>query len=136
LAFDVVEVDGPVFILTVWLKLEFVGLVVDGAVEKFDDFEERSEAVDFEFGDDGGFGGVGFGEDEAFESLLVGHDGDVDGAIDAADIAVEAKFAYDESFLEGLAGNLPGDGEDGDGDGEIEAGAFFADVAGSEVADE
>lgn len=36
----VVEVDGPIFILTIWLKLKFMGLVEDRAVEEFDNFEE------------------------------------------------------------------------------------------------
>ena len=136
LTFDVVKIDGECFVLTIWLNLEFVGLVEDGAVEEFDDFEEGAEAVNFEFGDDGGFGSVGFGNDESLETLLVGHDGDVDGTVDPAEVSVEAELADDQGLVEGLRGDLTGDSEDCDGDREVEAGAFFADVGGGEITDE
>lgn len=66
----------------------------------------------------------------------MGHDGDVDGTINAAEIPVESEFSDDESFAEGLGCDLAGDGEDGDCDGEVESGAFFADIGWGEITDE
>jgi hypothetical protein len=138
LAADIGEVEGEV--------LEFiedlggfnfesggVNAAVAGLVEKVADLEKRFNWIDVDALDDGGFAGVGFGDDEVFNAAFAGSNGDGEHAGDGTECTVEAKLADEEEVVEvaKLEGSIGA--EDADGHGEVEAGALFFDVGGGEV---
>ncbi len=58
------------------------------------------DADDVEVVDDGGFGGVLGGKDEALHALLAGFDGDGQHTLDGPQIAVERQFAHNHVFFQ------------------------------------
>jgi len=62
-----------------------------------------------------------------------GGDGDGEHALDGAEGAIEAEFADENEVGDVFDGERAIGSEDADGDGEIEAGALFFEVGGSEV---
>ena len=102
-------------------------------VEELADFEERGDGIDVDAGDDGGFAGVGGGDDEVLDAGGAGGDGDGEHALDGAEGAVEAELADQDEVGDVFDGESAVGSEDADGDGEIEAGAFFLEVGGGEV---
>ena len=98
-----------------------------------DEGPEGGEADDFDGVDQGGFGRVDVGEDESGEVGGAQGGGDGEDAGDVAEVAVEGQFPEEDGALGDGGGDLPGGHEDADGDGEVVAGAFFAQVGGGEV---
>jgi len=138
LAANVGEVEGEVLEFVKDLSsFDFecggVNTAVGGLVEKVADLEERFNRIDVDAFDDGGFAGVGFGNDEVFDASLAGGDGDGEHAGDGAKGAVEAELTDEEEVVEvtELEGSIGA--EDADGHGKVEAGALFLDVGGGEV---
>ena len=134
LAFDVFKVDFVAALsLEEFLAVEleggdgaFAGEIVVGLVEGGD-----GDNLDA-FGD-GGFGGILGGNEEFFAALVFGFDGDGENAFDGADGAVESQFAHDGVVFFVRKGGVHAVGCDGEGDGEVEGGAFFLEVGGGEV---
>lgn len=91
------------------------------------------DAEDFDAFDHGGFADVGGGDDDFGAAAFAGFDGDREDAGDGADGAGESEFADEAEFFGVTEFNLLGDGDHAEGDGEIEAGAFFFDAGGGEV---
>jgi hypothetical protein len=126
--------------------IELVGEEVEFAVEEADHFGDGADGDDVDAGDDGGFGGIVGGENEAGFLLLAGEHGHGEGTLDGAHAAIEGEFAGDEILfvVEGFA--VGGDGartfedavdeKESEGDGEFEGVAFLAEVGGGEVDDE
>ena len=108
-------------------------LPVRGGVEQLADFEQRGDGIDVDAGDDGGLARVGGGDDEVLDAGGAGGDGDGQHALDGAEGAVEAELADQDEVGDVLDGERAVGSEDADGDGEIEAGAFFLEVGGGEV---
>ena len=104
-----------------------------GGVEQLADFEEGVDGIDVDAFDDGGFARVGGGDEEVADAGGARGDGDGQHAVDCAQAAVEAELADQEEVGDvfGVQGAVCT--EDGDGDREVEAGAFFLDVGGGEV---
>jgi hypothetical protein len=96
-------------------------------------FVEGFEAVDFEIGDHGGFAGVFGGEEEAFSAGRFCSEGDGEGSFDRAKGSIEGEFPDDHEvtglweFFFLLAS------DHGEGDREIEGGAFFSEIGRGEV---
>ena len=105
----------------------------DGGVEQLEHIEERGDGIDVDAFDDGGFGGVGGGQDEVGDAFFAGQDGDGQHAGDGAHAAVEAELADQEKAAEVVDAQRAVSAEDADGDGQIEAGAFFFEIGGREV---
>lgn len=135
LTFDFVEVDVKVFVVRKEFSpcVDFGGFDGDFAAEEVDDFGDVVGSKDVEVGYDGGFLGVGFGEDDAFVAFFLGEDGDGEGAFDGFERAVERHFAHHHVVTEAVGGYVFSGCEDGDGDGEVVGCAFFADVGGRHV---
>ena len=117
----------------VGMAVKFVRFERELFVEERDGLGEGADGVDFDAFDDGGFACVFKGEDDAAKFFLLGEHGEGKGAFYFAELAVEGEFAGDEEVfvnigVDGIAG-----AEQADGDGEIEGGAFFFDIGGSEV---
>ena len=104
-----------------------------GGVEELADFKERFDGVDVDAFDDGGLARVGGGDDEVPDAGGAGGDGDGQHALHGAEGAVEAEFADEDEVGDVLDGEAAVGAEDADGDGEVEAGAFFFEVGGGEV---
>lgn len=137
LAADVgeIEVGGELGGL-VGVAVEFVGFEGELVVEEGDGLGEGGNGVDLDALDDGGLAGVVGGEDDAFEVLLFGEQGEGEGAFDFSDAAVEGEFAGDEEVLVAVGLDEVGAAEDADGHGEVEAGGVLFDVGGGEVDEE
>jgi hypothetical protein len=138
LAADVGEVEGEVLELVEDLGgFDFesgdVNAAVAGLIEEVADLEEGVDGIDVDAIDDGGFAGIGFGDDEVFDAALAGGYGDGEHAGDGAEGAVEAEFTDEEEVVEVAELECSVGTEDADGHGEVEAGAFFLDVGGGEV---
>src|SRR5216110_1635765 len=88
--------------------VEVEGEEVELAVEEADHFGEVADGDDVDAGDDGGFGGVVGGEDDAGFFVLAGEHGHGECAFDGADAAVEGEFAGDEVFFVVHAGDFAG----------------------------
>ncbi len=109
------------------------GWDVEFAFEEEDGFLEVGGADDVDAADDAGFGGAAFGDDEAGAATGAGFEGDGEDAADGAEFAIEGEFADHGGGGEGVDGEAGAVGDEGDGDGEVEAGAFFFEVGGGEI---
>ena len=96
---------------------------------------EVGDGDDFDAFGDGGFGCVLGGDEDFFAAAIFGFDGDGEDAFDGADGAVEGELADDGEVVFVGKGGLHAVGGDGEGDGEVEGGAFFLEIGGSEVDD-
>ena len=65
--------------------------------------------------------------------LFAREDGDGQHAGDGAHAAVEAQFADEQEAIDVVDAQCAVGAEDADGDGKVEAGAFFLEVGGSEI---
>jgi hypothetical protein len=138
LAANVGEVEGEMLELVKDLSgFDFEGgclnAAVAGLVEQVADLEEGLDGIDVDALDDGGFAGVGFGDDEVFDAALAGGDGDGQHAGNGAEGAVEAELADEEEVGEVAELERAVSAENADRHGEVEAGAFFFNVGGGEV---
>jgi hypothetical protein len=138
LAADIVKVDGELLKLSEeLLGDDGVGFALDDAdnrgVEQIEHIEERGDRIDVDALDNRGFSGVGGGQDQVGNSLFAGQDGHGQHAGDGADAAVEAELADHEKAAEVGGPQGAVSSKNADGDGKIEAGAFFLDVGRGEV---
>ena len=101
--------------------------------ERIADLKERIDGVDVNALDDGGFAGVGFGNDEVFDAAFTGGDGDGQHAGDGTEGAVEAELADEKKVGEVAELERAVSAKDAHGHGQVEAGAFFFNVGGGEV---
>jgi hypothetical protein len=106
---------------------------VGGGVEELAYFEERGDRIDVDAGDDGGLARVGSGNDEVVDTGGTGRDGDREHALNSTEGAVKAEFTYENEVRDVLDGEGAVRTKDADGDGEIEAGALFFEVGGSQI---
>jgi hypothetical protein len=110
-----------------------VDAAVGGLVEEVANLEEGFAGINVDAFDDGGFAGVGFGDDEVFNAALAGGDGDGEHAGNGAEGAIEAQLADEKEVAEVVELECSIGAEDADGHGKVEAGALFFDVSGGEV---
>ena len=77
--------------------------------------------------------GVEFGHDQAGDLVAAGLDGDGKGSADATNAAVEREFADEKAVGNFFLVQATVGAENAQGHGQIEAGAFLADVGGGEI---
>ena len=104
-----------------------------GRIDQVGGLREGFDGEDADAFDDGGFFGIGFGDDDVFDSLFAGGDGSGESAAHGAHAAVERELAEKNVIGEGLAEKCALAAEEAEGDGQIESGALFAHVRGSKV---
>ena len=102
-------------------------------VHEVNHVEQRAHGIDIQAGDHGGFLGVGFGNDHAGDFLSASFDGDGESATNAAHAAVERKFSDEKAVGHFFFGEAAVGSDDAKSHGQVESGAFFLDVGGSEV---
>lgn len=138
LTFHLVEIIGEGVLLCVELLsgVDKSGLKLMLPVEVGDDVVEVSDAINGEVVHHCGFTGIVFGHEKCLVAEFSGFDGDGQDAFDGQDVAVQPEFP-DEHVLVGLwDGEEMVGQEDCDGNGEVEACPFLADVGRGEVDDE
>ena len=106
------------------------------AEEQGDGLGQAADAVDVDVVDDGGLGGVGFGDYEALQAHLAGLDGHGEDSADAEDVAAQGQLADGHDALHGVGGDDACGREDAQQHGEVVAGAPLADGGGGEVDDD
>lgn len=118
----------------------FAGIDLDGrdgriARQHVDGFAQVFHAIHRKIADDGGFAGIGFGQDKTFVFFVTGQYGHGQGTFDGPQAAVQRQFAHDKKLVEALRRNDAGPRQHTDGNGEVEGGALFAQIGGREVDD-
>ena len=91
------------------------------------EFCQRFDGVNFEVGNQGGFGGVGFGDEHPAVSVGAGGGSHWQNAAGVAHDAIEREFADDERAFDGRGGQRAGKHDDAQGDGQVISRAFLAD---------
>ncbi len=104
-----------------------------GRVDQVGGLREGLDGEDTNAFYDGGFFGVGFGDDDVFDSLFTGGDGGGKSAAHGTHAAIQRELAEKNIIGEGLAEKCALAAEEAEGDGQIESGALFAHVCGSKV---
>src|SRR5271157_4212790 len=138
LAAHVLEVQGEVLQLAEQgLSGDAIGLALNDAhdhgVEQLQHVEQRGGGKDVDALDDGGFGGVGSGQNQVGNAFFAGHNGHRQHSRNRAHAAVKAQFADQEKAAQVGRGQCAISAQDADGDGQIEAGAFLFQVGGGQV---
>jgi hypothetical protein len=134
LAFDLGKIYFVIGdVLKEFFNVHFGGRDFDFAFEERSGFAQVLDGNDAQTFHDGRFSGVIGGDEEAGLAIGAGAKGDRQDAFDGTDGSGKGEFANHGKVVELVGLDLFAGGEDADGDGEIEAGAFFFDVGGSEV---
>jgi hypothetical protein len=140
------EAAFRVFLAAHVLKIEIVGAEfreefgelagdrfdVEAARENTYGIGERVEAENIDAFDDGGFAGVGHGDEKPFDAELLGRHGAGQGPFDGPHAAIESELADDGAFLDLLGGESPHGDEHAQGDRQIETAGVFTQIGGSE----
>jgi hypothetical protein len=118
LASDVGEVEvGGELAGLIGLAVELVGFEGEKFIEKGDGLSEIGNGVDIDAIDDGGFAGVFFGEDDAFEIFLFGEEGEGERAFDFSEAAIEGELAGEKIIFVVVGLDEVGAAEEADGGG-------------------
>ena len=94
---------------------------------------EGRDRDDVDVIDDGGFVDVVAGGDDAGEAFVAREDGHAEDAFDGANATIEREFARDHVLLGAVGDGVVGAEDLTEGDGEVERGAFLAEVGGGKV---
>lgn len=134
LTFDIGKVDvvvggcGEEFGGAAGLGREF-----DLAFEILDDLAQMLHADDVDAGDDAGLNGGTFGHEEAFAAFGAGFQGDGEESANGAEFSIEGEFADHGGLCQDVDGQFHPMGDEGDGNGQVETGAFFFEIGGGEI---
>src|ERR1035437_7511999 len=93
----------------------------DHGVEQLQHVQSRRGGIDVAAFDDGGFGGVGGGQNEVRDILFARQYGHRQHSRHGADAAVKAQFAHQQKLAQVVGFQRAISAEDADGDGQIEA---------------
>src|SRR5690242_14050129 len=104
-----------------------------GGIDEIDGLWEGLDGENFDAFADGGIASVGFGDGDGFEAGFACGDDGGKSAANGANASVERQFAEEHHFVEGLAEEVSLTADQAESHGEVEAGAFFAEVGGSEI---
>jgi len=115
------------------LGIDANGLEGFRGIDEVDGLGEGFEGEDINALDDGGFAGVGFGNGQRLETDFARGEGGGEGAANGANAAVERKLAEKHALVEHFAEEVAHAADQAESHGEIEGGAFFADVGGGEI---
>lgn len=134
LAFDV----GEIGIVIRWLvedagEIDAGGAELQFTFEKGDGFAEVPDGKGLDFLDDGRFGRVFGGDQEADLAALAGLERDGERTAHRANGAGQGEFADHDEVIELIGGELFAGGENADGNGEVETWAFLAKISRCEI---
>ena len=104
-----------------------------GGVEQLADLKQRVDRVDVDAVDDGRLARIGGGDDQVLDACGARRDGNGQHAAHCAQRAIKAKLADQDEVADVLDGESAVGTQDADGDGQVETGALFFEVGGSEV---
>ena len=102
-------------------------------IHQVDGLGKRFEGEDVDALDDRGFAGVSFGDGERFDANFAGGESGGESAANGAYAAVKGKLAEKHALIEHFAEEVAHAADQAETHGEIEGGAFFANVGGSEI---
>ena len=134
----VLEVHGEVLQLAEQhLGGDTVGLALDDAdnraIEQFKDIEQRGDRIDVDALDHGGFCGVGCWQNQVGNIFFTRQNGHRQHARHGAHAAVQPQFADQQKAAQVVGTQRAIGAQDADGDGQVEARAFFFHVGRGQV---
>ena len=125
-----VKVEGVLLFVEFLAGIDDRWLITLCAVEETDDISQTLHPKNLELVHDGCFTGILLRHDESFELLLTGKHSHEQSAADRFQTAVESQFAYHHIFSQTTVADFPMGSEDTDGEGQVVAAPFLADIGG------